>query len=119
VETIGSKFGGIPTAWHHFDTCSDGLNASPVKEGFKCLNEANELVWFAAKPSPVAKGHASFNADSPPVHSDFRRRVNLMTTSQMLMMIGLYAAALVAVIYFTRATRDASQGHWPVEQPQD
>jgi hypothetical protein len=33
-----------------------------------------------------------------------RRRENRMTTLQMLLMIGLYAVALVIVIYFTRAT---------------
>ncbi|MDT5159162.1 MAG: hypothetical protein QOH51_3519 [Acidobacteriota bacterium] len=33
-----------------------------------------------------------------------RRRENRMTTLQMLLMIGLYAVALVVVVYFTRAT---------------
>ena len=43
------------------------------------------------------------DAETSPLNSDFERRENQMTTVQMLLMIGLYAAALVAVIYFTCA----------------
>ncbi len=36
-----------------------------------------------------------------------------MTTQQMLLITGLYLAALVAVTYFTRATVRRVVGHWP------